>query len=141
MTSSINAQKGSISFVHIPKSGGSSIVSLAIQHNRSWGECLFLDKIPKLGMECPPLNREQPGPNAFPSQRWWHTPIQYFPSANPYQGYDLFAIIRNPYDRTVSEFFYHCTLTKKKCKGSKEGPAELMNRHIQKSLQRFRNAD
>lgn len=145
MSSNENTPMGRISFLHIPKSGGSSIVSLASQHNLSWGECLFLHKIPKLGMDCPPVpTQTQQWPNMFPSQRWWHTPIQYFPSnvTNPYRGYDLFAVIRNPYDRAVSEFFYYCNLKKKdKCEGPEDDPAELMNAHIQKSILRFREAE
>lgn len=43
---------------------------------------------------------------------WWHLPAQLFPIAgsNPYQNAELFGVIRDPYDRMVSEFYYICTL-------------------------------
>ena len=43
---------------------------------------------------------------------WWHLPAFLFPLANtnPYQNSELFGVIRNPYDRMVSEFYYICTL-------------------------------
>jgi hypothetical protein len=49
------------------------------------------------------------GPQYF---GWWHLPAQLFPIANsnPYQNAELFGVIRDPYDRMVSEFYYICTL-------------------------------
>jgi Sulfotransferase family len=43
---------------------------------------------------------------------WWHVPAQLFPvvGSNPYQNAELFGVIRDPYDRMVSEFYYICTL-------------------------------
>jgi len=43
---------------------------------------------------------------------WWHLPAFLFPlsNTNPYQNAELFGVIRNPYDRMVSEFYYICTL-------------------------------
>jgi hypothetical protein len=73
----------------------------------------------------------------------WHTPIQYLPAdhPNPYNGYDLLAIIRNPYERAISEFYYRCKI-KGGCKG-KDGSkgAQLLNNNIQSALNRHRNGD
>merc|ERR1719277_2862728 len=33
----------------------------------------------------------------------WHIPPRYF-CKNPYAGYDIFAVVRNPYSRMISEF-------------------------------------
>jgi len=43
---------------------------------------------------------------------WWHLPAFLFPLANtnPYLNSELFGVIRHPYDRMVSEFYYICTL-------------------------------
>lgn len=42
--------------------------------------------------------------------RYWHLPPQLFPlkGVNPYAGADLFAVVRDPYDRMLSEFYYIC---------------------------------
>jgi hypothetical protein len=43
---------------------------------------------------------------------WWHLPVQLFPilNQNPYENAELFGVVRDPYDRMVSEFYYICTL-------------------------------
>lgn len=50
-----------------------------------------------------------PGPEHI---GWWHIPTHFFPLSrvNPYQFGELFGVIRHPFDRMVSEFYYICTL-------------------------------
>jgi hypothetical protein len=126
--------KRPLNFVHIPKNGGSSIVQAAIQHGLNWGDCLFQQEWP--GRKCP-QNVTDIWPVDDPEEYgrvWWHTPIHLLPQ-NPYQNYDLFAILRNPYTRVISEFYYHCDRFPNLCKGL-EGyrAAKVLNRNIQKAL-------
>jgi hypothetical protein len=117
-----------LGYIHIPKTGGSSILTAARMHNISWGPVIF---------------KGFPRPK-FRKQLWQHTPIQYLPSSNPknnpYQGQDLFAVIRNPYTRTISEHFYMCKYSKseKRLPGCKDaqGPkkALVINQSIQEKL-------
>jgi hypothetical protein len=120
-----------LGFVHIPKTGGSSIVAAAAAQNMSWADELFA-KWPK-----PQWKR----------QLWWHTPIQYLPilsnstkNKNPYVDQDLFVVVRNPYSRALSEFFYSCksAATDRKppeCKAA-HGPNKLqvVNQAMQERL-------
>lgn len=83
-----------ILFIHIPKTGGSSIEKWLQQH----GKVRFLDPYPR------PITRVSP--QHFPisdiarifSSDWWSW---------------AFTVVRNPYDRIESEYFYQRSLHKK----------------------------
>lgn len=72
-----------------------------------WGSCLFNHKPKRTICNYPPQSFEWPR-----NYGWWHLPVQLFPmaGANPYDGAELFAVIRDPFDRLVSEFYYICQL-------------------------------
>lgn len=93
-------------FFHIPKTAGTAIEYAAGKQKLAWGSCLFHHK-PKRDICQYPTETEWPW-----HVGWWHLPTQLFPLANmnPYQAADLFGVIRDPYDRAVSEFYYICTL-------------------------------
>lgn len=76
----------SLKFIHISKTGGSSIESVGARNGHKWGK---LDDV------------------KFPDtyKIFWHTPIKLY-DINPYEGYDLFTVVRNPYDRVLSEFHW-----------------------------------
>lgn len=96
-----------LGFFHIPKTAGTAVEEAAGVHTASWGSCLFPHK---------PKRSACQYPNGFadwPTRvGWWHLPRWVFPiaGADPYHNHDLFAVIRNPYDRMVSEFYYVCGL-------------------------------
>jgi len=97
-----------LSFFHIPKTAGTAIEHAAAERKIPWGSCLFNHK-PKREI----CRRLYPKTEEWPEYvGWWHLPSQFFPLAesNPYQRAELFGVIRNPYDRMVSEFYYICTL-------------------------------
>ena len=97
-----------LTFFHIPKTAGTAIEHAAAERKIPWGSCLFNHK-PKREI----CRRLYPKTEEWPQYiGWWHLPTQFFPLAesNPYQGGELFGVIRDPYDRMVSEFYYICTL-------------------------------
>ena len=72
---------------------------------------------------------------------WWHLPVQLFPIANnnPYKNAELFGVVRDPYDRMVSEFYYICTLKVMKwrpdqCDRSRLSEATYMNEWLSKKI-------
>jgi Sulfotransferase family len=73
---------------------------------------------------------------------WWHLPAQFFPLAtnDPYQDAELFGVIRDPYDRMVSEFYYICTLKvfdwrPDQCDRSRLSDASYMNKWLTRKIQ------
>lgn len=74
-----------LKFIHIPKNAGTSIENLGKLYNYNWGR---FDNI-----------------TVYKS-----SPCDYFIWHSPYikkkEGYKYFAIIRNPYDKLISEFYY-----------------------------------
>ena len=82
--------KNNIKFVHISKTGGSTIEEIGLKHGMKWGqfdnEYLNKDYIKLLNCSS------------------WHTPIKYY-RYNPYKDNILFTVVRNPYDRVLSEFY------------------------------------
>ncbi len=136
-----------LEFVHIPKTGGTAIESIAKDANLTWSICHFgspeaVSKISNGLVECYRNNNEknnssdnyniEAGKNFSQSSSngiskntewqtglfwesnhcpWWHVPpahVQAFYSGkdNPYGGADLFAVVRNPYERIISEYYY-----------------------------------
>lgn len=102
-----------LEFVHIPKTGGTVIDTVAARNNITWSICHFWIKgilnetrCPRDTLQYPWLHEERH--HYCP---WWHLPPQYFElhKVNPYAGADLFCVVRNPYDRLISEYFFEGT--------------------------------
>ena len=99
-----------LEFVHIPKTGGSAIEKAAARVGISWGACHFHHDLEK-EMNCP-----KPDLNAsnitkmLPFRRepvLWHIPPNYW-KPNPFETVKTFAVVRNPFTRTLSA--YHCPI-------------------------------
>ena len=98
--------RGPLNFFHIPKTAGTAIEEAAAERSIPWGSCRFHHK-PKREV-CP-----YPSGHDWPRYvGWWHLPAYLFPlvGTDPYRYTDLFAVVRDPYERMVSEFYYTCTL-------------------------------
>jgi hypothetical protein len=80
-------------FIHIPKNAGKSIENSAKKNNIIWGEYEYEDL----------MNEERKAKSSI-GCNYWHTPLKYF--KNNYNEKKLFTVIRNPYNRIISEFKY-----------------------------------
>mmetsp|Transcript_86613 Transcript_86613/g.250126 ORF Transcript_86613/g.250126 Transcript_86613/m.250126 type:complete len:260 (-) Transcript_86613:8-787(-) len=147
------AEKGSdgeddrrgLAFLHIPKTGGSSIVAASVPHKLSWGDCMFRNYTKQFHCsEWAYLHRPCPAIASKGIHVPSHTPIQYLhlDICNPYEGRDVFVVVRNPYDRWLSEYYYYCTkMTETQCDKTKLNDREYMNKWIQKRLKLKQKCD
>jgi Sulfotransferase family len=104
-----------LEFLHIPKTGGTAVEFAASTANISWGACKFYGKA--FGQPCGPELLRRPAGNSKPTFMTlhqinmfssWHLPAHYyqFEADNPYRNAAVFAVVRNPYERVISEYFY-----------------------------------
>jgi len=110
---STSTKKLRLEFVHITKTGGSAIEKAGALKGIIWGACHYMS-ISDVGCSNPDLNYVAPDYQSYVKTSPWHTPpkilhAQYSPNESPYTGADLFAVVRNPYDRVISE--YYCPWT------------------------------
>ena len=105
-----------LEFVHIPKTGGTIIESTAALAGIRWSICHIIPpfrarEISDNNTHCPDLApwADLYGPPIHGCPLW-HLPPHYFQLPrfphNPYNNAKLFAVVRNPFDRLVSEYFY-----------------------------------
>jgi len=84
-----------VQFLHITKNAGTSIEDWGLEHKQRWGvyfqKCL-IGREPSIRDYAFVVNREP-----------WHAPPNHF-RENPYDGFDVFMVVRNPYTRVLSEF-------------------------------------
>ena len=80
-----------IEFIHITKTGGTSIENWGIDNNIKWSykkkEYFESFQVSKFNIKSK-----------------WHIPPQFFID-NPYKNKKTFTIVRNPYNRLISEFY------------------------------------
>jgi hypothetical protein len=105
--------KPRLEFVHITKTGGSAIEKAASAKGITWGACHYME-LEEVGCFSPDLPYEAPDYQSYALTSPWHTPPKLLKvyvdgSKYPYNGADLFTIIRNPYSRVLSE--YYCPWT------------------------------
>ena len=79
-----------LKFIHIPKTGGTSIENFGFFHGFKWGKIdrNYYNK----------FKTTSPG-------SIWHSTLPTLPDEF-YEGYDKFCVVRNPYDRIVSGWNY-----------------------------------
>jgi hypothetical protein len=71
---------------------------------------------------------------------WWHYPVQFLPldAQKIYDNATLFAVIRNPYARAVSEFYFFCNAYRRLCDSTKLNSPAYMNSRIAAKVQAAR---
>lgn len=127
-----------LEFLHIPKTGGSALEIMAAQHNISWGACHWMKQINN-NSPCPP-HPERPVHHAIYKMSYWHLPMHLIDDGtyDPYQNADIFAIVRHPYARVVSEWNYDNVNVKRL--GYDRSNPDHMNEFLQRNLARARHA-
>ncbi len=107
-----------LGFVHIPKTGGSSIEREAKESQKLWGYYAFGGhRTNERWLSTKYLDQRLYGKG---TPCLWHTPPFLLPSLKkknktlPYENQDLFAVIRNPFARIASEIHYRCNFRRKK---------------------------
>jgi hypothetical protein len=155
------ATKRRLEFVHITKTGGSAIEKAGAQHGLIWGACHYMN-ITDVGCFNPDLPYVAPNYQSYVKTSPWHTPPKIIKTQhninnsnnhkgdsggveNPYIGADLFAVIRNPYDRVLSE--YYCPWLgfqprfRKNTKQVKDpNDPEIMNDWVKKMVTKLENS-
>ncbi len=110
-----------LGFLHIPKTGGSSIESTAKElAEKRWGYFAwesnknFQKNLSYLRKTY--LKDKYDG--NITGEIFWHVPLSILSTmikeTTPYDNQDLFAVIRNPFSRVVSEVFYRCSFRPQK---------------------------
>ena len=102
-----------IELVHITKTAGSAIEEAAARSGVKWGVCHW-KRVNKFGKICMYKDWEVTRPaynrSAIPFHfkgslgEPWHTPPHWF-RENPYVGSKTFCVVRDPYERIVSEYY------------------------------------
>lgn len=164
--SSHKDKRHKLGFVHIPKTGGTSIEVAGAAAGLNWGSCMFKpllehDNVSNQAaattvttttnttnnnnaVACPTQellqryqNRHVPR-NVRYSLAPWHAPIKCLPT--PYYKdmfQELFAVVRNPYTRMLSEYYFACQdFGSPKCTAKTKNDALFMNAWIQQQIRK-----
>ncbi|KAL7472537.1 hypothetical protein ACHAXS_012914 [Conticribra weissflogii] len=126
-----------LEFIHITKTGGTSIERSAARAGIAWGKCKFKkdtdcqfppsyqgpdashhdsgikqlsteclehkDSVPR---HCPPIHMRSWECRSIYSVPWHCPPTKFRNGINPFDASKTFAVVRNPYDRLISEYYY-----------------------------------
>ena len=136
-----------LEFVHITKTAGTAIEMAAGHAGIRWGSCHYWSK--GHSETCGANNPEDrslvrdhrdscPVKYKLPA---WHLPPQCFPEAlDPYAGRRTFLVVRNPFDRMLSE--YRCPWTGHAAEGGRDVEStKSLNAWIQRKIKRVPHRD
>lgn len=135
-----------LEFVHITKTGGSAIEKVAAEKDILWGACHYLN-VSDVGCKNPDFHYTVPTYQSYVLTSPWHTPpkvLKKYISKDlfPYEEASLFAIVRNPYSRAVSEYYcpwtgYEGPLRKSSDKTAFRHDPDIMNKWISDMVTRL----
>jgi len=139
-----------LEFIHVPKTAGTSIEAAAATQNISWGLCHFAspdtsEKISLGELRCPLHEHNKRKIKDFQDCPLWHVPSQYFdlPNTfkfNPYKNAKLFVVVRNPFDKIISDYYYTYKVLRKKTPKEKYNDELFMNQYITRKLDFMKGA-
>ncbi|GFH51828.1 hypothetical protein CTEN210_08303 [Chaetoceros tenuissimus] len=98
-----------LEFVHITKTGGSAVEKVGAGEGIIWGACHYMN-LTEVGCDKADIEYIAPNYQSYALTSPWHTPPKllkkYVETAQyPYTDAELFVVIRNPYDRIISEYY------------------------------------
>ena len=127
-------KKPPLEFVDIPKTGGSSVEFTAAREAQiAWGVCKFDHSIPLCyGLTSQPVDGKE-WKCKHKTTPWHCPPSQFQMNMNLYEGSDTFAVVSNPYDRIVRQYYWANT-QEKRLPPEKLNDPNNMNDWIQKHL-------
>jgi hypothetical protein len=128
-----------LEFVHIPRTGGKTIEALGSRYNISWGCCHWMN-YSRLDLRCPRRKHSKPNHPHW-NTSYWHVPIRYhstgLSASDPteetwkwYESKSLFAVVRDPFHRAVSQWNFACKLPSMNVEADQCGNATLMNQKL-----------
>lgn len=126
-----------LEFVHITKTGGSAIEKVGAQHGIIWGACHYMN-ISDVGCYGAHVPYTAPNYQSYALTSPWHSPPKILKqrvnsSLYPYEGAELFTVVRNPYGRAMSEFY--CPWIG--YKGKDKNDPDVMNKWIGNMTERL----
>lgn len=80
-----------LQFIHIPKTGGTTIENVAYENGVRWGR-FMKNELSDASRDYPSCKSE------------WHVPPKYLNQDSPYSKNETFCVIRDPLERVVSEY-------------------------------------
>lgn len=122
-----------LEFIHITKTGGSSIEKAGASHGIRWGACHFNHTLfNEMGCPSPPDWQGKVKLLNFSGSMPWHVPLRYWKPSR-INGKRTFTVVRNPYDRAISEFYNSWSTG---YKGKQKNDPETLNRWIRELIAR-----
>lgn len=105
LTTKTTLRHRKLEFIHITKTGGTAVEQAGDRAGIVWGFCHFhtCSRSPPDKMDFVTQLRPNIAVPNFAGETW-HTPPSWFVES-PYEGSDTFTIVRNPYERYLSEYY------------------------------------